>query len=92
MVKFLHANACLYLSTPQVHFLETPLIPKNRKCFVSCSFTFLIITLAKTVSSLVDEGTVRYIKLQLSCSFSVDEGTVPPINLCLFKCMYSSCT
>ena len=30
----------------------------------NCSFTFLVIALATTVSSLVDEGTVRQIKVQ----------------------------
>ena len=29
------------------------------KCFVSCSFTFLVVALATTVSALVDEGTVE---------------------------------
>ena len=48
--------------------------------FVSCSFTFLVVALATTVSTLVDEGTVGKIKVQhswkkqLSCSGSVDEG------------------
>ena len=47
---------------------------------VSCSFTFLVVALATTVSALVDEGTVGKIKVQdswkkqLSCSGSVDEG------------------
>ena len=29
-----------------------------RNVFVSCSFTFLVVALATTVSALVDEGTV----------------------------------
>ena len=49
---------------------------------------FLVIALATSVSSLVDKGTVRSIKLhhswkeQLFCSAagSVDEGTVLPIK------------
>ena len=49
----------LYLVT--VIFLISLAIPTNItfwKCFVSCSFTFLVIALATTVSALVDEGTV----------------------------------
>ena len=46
--------------------------------FVSCSFTFLVVALATTVSALVDEGTKIKVehswKEQLSCSGSVDEG------------------
>ena len=33
------------------------------ECFVSCSFTFLVVALATTVSALVDEGTVGKIKV-----------------------------
>ena len=49
--------------------------------FVSYSFSFLVVVLATTVSSLVDEGSVLSIKLQhswkeqLSCSCSVDGPT-----------------
>ena len=54
--------------------------------FISCSFTFLVVVLGTIVSSPVNEGTVRSIKLQhswkeqLSCSCLVDKGTVPPIK------------
>ena len=50
------------------------------ECFVSCSFTLLVVALATTVSALVDKGTFGKIKVQdswkkqLSCSGSVDEG------------------
>ena len=37
------------------------------KCFVSCSFTFLVVVLATTVSSLVDEGS-RQLLLSTVCA------------------------
>ena len=39
-------------------WLANPTNIKFWKCFVSCSFTFLVVALATTVSALVDESTV----------------------------------
>ena len=59
---------------------------------VSCSFTFLVIALATTVSALVDEGTVGYSKYSTdgrsSCLVLVQwmKGQPRTVNQCLFKC------
>ena len=41
--------------------LRLPFLPTEHfgNVFVSCSFTFLVVALATTVSCLVDEGTVQ---------------------------------
>ena len=67
--------------------------------FVSCSFTFFVIALATTVSSLVDVGIQfdksSYNTVGRSCclvhvQWMKDQSrTVIPYNI---KCMYSSCT